>query len=286
MENDLPEVRRLLRNIRAFPRKSLGQNYLVDRSLVDKIVDAAEIRNDDTILEIGPGLGVLTGALVDRAGKVIAVEIDNKIAAMLVKKFAHCANLKIINADILQLDLSAILREHTEYKVVSNLPYSITSPVLNYFIDAVFKPKLMVLMLQKEVACSIAAKSGNFTALALSLRLFYEVDVLMHVPRTSFYPVPKVDSAIVRITLRDNLSLHNVDYREFIEFLYRGFRAPRKQLCNSLALGTNLPKVQIESILHNVGIDLTRRPEDLDIHEWYAIYKELKRGILKNNVSS
>jgi len=253
-------------------RKGLGQNFLVVESVADAIIGAAGLTRDDTVLEVGPGLGALTDKLASAAGRVIAVELDETLASRLGKKLGACRNLSIVHADILRQDLKGLVGDHP-YKVVANIPYYITSPILRYFMRAGRRPELMVIMMQEEVARDVTAPAGKMGFLAVSMRLFSNPEIILRVPAASFYPAPKVDSAVVKFNMLPAPALQVGDIDGFLELVHCGFSAPRKQLRNSLAIGLKVSAADAESILRRSGIDAERRPGSLTLEEWSALYR-------------
>ncbi len=253
-------------------RKSLGQNFLVVESVADAIIGAAELTADDTVLEVGPGLGALTKKLASAAGRVIAVELDESLASRLGKKLAAHGNLSIVQADILRQDLNGLVGDRP-YKVVANIPYYITSPILRYFMRAGKRPELMIIMMQEEVARDVTAPAGKMGFLAISMRLFSNPEIILRVPAASFHPVPKVDSAVVKFNMLPAPALQVDDIDGFLELVHCGFSSPRKQLRNSLAIGLKVRAADAESILRRSGIDSGRRPGSLTLEEWSALYR-------------
>ncbi len=264
-------IKRRFRSRGPRPRKSLGQNFLVDDSVADAIVQAASLTADDTVLEVGPGLGALTEKLAARAGRVIAVELDGSLVSRLRKKLAAHGNLDIVHADILRQDLNSLVGSDP-YKVVANIPYYITSPILRYFIRAERRPMLMIIMMQEEVARDVAAPPGKMGFLAVSMRLFSHPEIILRVPAASFYPVPKVDSAVVKFHMLPAPALAVDDIDKFLELVRCGLAAPRKQLRNSLVIGLKISAPDVESMLLRAGIDAERRPGSLSLGEWSALY--------------
>jgi 16S rRNA (adenine1518-N6/adenine1519-N6)-dimethyltransferase len=268
----LVQTRRLLRQFDLRARKGLGQHFLIDGEVLKNITSAAELTSTDTIIEVGPGLGVLTRELAQRAGRVIAIELDNKLAALLKQTLAPFNNVTIINDDVLKLEPASLA---ADYKVVANLPYYITSPVLRHFLEASIKPKVMILMVQKEVAEAIVAKPGEMSILSVSVQLYGEPKLISYVPAGCFYPPPKVDSAIVRIDLYPRPKVA-VDEASFFELVRAGFSAPRKQLANSLAQGLGIAKSDALALLEAAKISPQRRAETLALEEWAQLLKEKK----------
>jgi len=264
-------LQRRLRSQGLRARKSLGQNFLVVDSVGEAIIEAAALAADDTVLEVGPGLGALTEKLAAGAGRVIAVELDEGLVSRLKKKLGVYHNVRIIHADILTQDLKSLV-EGSSYKVVANIPYYITSPILRYFTRADRRPDLMIIMMQEEVAREVTAPQGKMGFLAVSMRLFSNPEIILRVPAASFYPVPKVDSAVVKFSMLPAPALKIADIDGFFELVHCGFSSPRKQLRNSLAIGLKIEAAKAESILRGSGIDPGRRPGSLSLEEWSALY--------------
>jgi 16S rRNA (adenine1518-N6/adenine1519-N6)-dimethyltransferase len=272
----LTQTRRLLRQFDLRARKGLGQHFLIDGEVLQRITAAAELTPTDVIVEVGPGLGVLTRELAQKAARVIAIELDSKLAALLKQTLASFNNVTIINDDVLKLEPAALITEpSTGYKVVANLPYYITSPVLRHFLEASAKPRVMILMVQKEVAEAIAAKPGEMSLLSVSVQFYGEPKIISYVPAECFYPAPKVDSALLRINLYPQPRVA-VDETGFFALVRAGFTTPRKQLANSLAQGLGISKSEALSLLEAAGIVSQRRAETLTLEEWARLFKESK----------
>jgi len=268
----LTQTRRLLRQFDLRARKGLGQHFLIDGEVLKLIISAAELTPADVIVEVGPGLGVLTRELAQKAGRVIAIELDSKLAAALKQTLASFNNVTIINDDVLKLKPADLA---TDYKVVANLPYYITSPVLRHFLEASAKPRLMMVMVQKEVAEAIVARPGGMSLLSVSVQFYGEPRIIGYVPAECFYPAPKVDSAIVRIDPYPQPAVA-VDEGSFFELVRAGFTAPRKQLANSLAQGLGVSKAEVLSLLETAGIVSQRRAETLSLEEWARLWQVFK----------
>ncbi len=275
----LAQTRGLLRQSHLRIRKRLGQHFLVDETVLETVTSAAELTTDDIILEIGPGLGILTRELARQAGWVLAIELDNKLAAILEQNLTSFNNITIVNGDILKLDPVALLQEQksnfppaltnlSNYKVVANLPYYITSLVLRHFLEASIKPQTMVVMVQKEVAETIVARPGQMSVLSISVQLYGEPRIIDYVPARCFYPVPEVDSAILRIDLYPQPAVEVASESDFFGLVRAGFASPRKQLANSLAQGMGKAKAEILPLLAESGIMPQRRAETLTLSEW------------------
>lgn len=244
--------------------KSLGQHWLRDRDTLAHIADCAELTADDTVLEIGPGLGTLTSELLRRSGKVVAVEFDNELARKLPAQFPG-KSLEVVAGDILKFDLSTLPEN---YKVVANVPYYITSKIVQMLMTAKNKPSVAVLLVQKEVAQRLAAKPGNMSILAVSAQVFADVTLGDVVPAKLFIPPPKVDSQVVILRTRKASFLTDVDEVDFFRTVKAGFSEKRKKLRSSLAGGLKLPKDETEALLNKAKISPDVRAEALDLDDW------------------
>jgi len=252
------------------PKKSLGQHWLKDPDILADIAEAAELTGDDVVLEIGPGLGTLTSRLLARANSVTAVEFDADLARKLPGQFPG-KKLTVVNQDILQFDLNQLPKN---YKVVANVPYYITSKIVEKLMTAENKPSVAVLLVQKEVAERIAAEAGNMSILSVSVQIFAEAELDIEVPRQFFTPPPKVDSQVVVLRTRDNPLITSEDQRDFFRIVKAGFSAKRKKLRSSLSGGLGIDKSVAEELLKNAGISPDARAEDLAIEDWKKLLKE------------
>lgn len=258
-------------------RKGLGQHFLVSRSYLGRIVRAAELGADDTVIEVGPGLGTLTHELAQVSGQVIAVELDDRLASALREETASLHHVHIVSGDILKLDLSP-LTGNSDYKVVANLPYNIGTAVLRLFLETKPGPRLMVLTLQKEVAQSIISRPPNMTLLGVSVQFYAHPELITYIPPQAFYPHPQVSSAIVRVRPYPK-PVVDVDNPAAFFFLVRaGFTTPRKQLINSLTLGLGIPKLRVQGLVGRAGIDPRRRAQTLELEEWKNLYQVFNAG--------
>ncbi len=255
------------------PNKSLGQHWLHDRDVLAHIADLAEVGPDDTVLEIGPGLGTLTSELLRRAGRVVAVEFDPDLARKLPAQFPG-KNLEVINSDILSFDLS---RMPAGYKVVANVPYYITGKIINMLtINALTNsnpPQSAVLLVQKEVAERLAAKPGDMSILAVSAQVFADVSLGDIVPAELFTPPPKVDSQVVSLKFRPTPLVAQEDMKSFFRVVRAGFSEKRKKLRSSLAGGLGISKQDAEALLQNAEISPDSRAEQLSIDDWLNILR-------------
>jgi 16S rRNA (adenine1518-N6/adenine1519-N6)-dimethyltransferase len=275
-ESIAARTKRLLASHDLHAKKGLGQNFLIDANILKKIAAAAELTPTDTVIEVGPGLGILTETLAAQAGKVIAIELDNNLAEILKIHFSGSAKVTVINEDILKINPADILGKQTEYKVVANLPYYITSAVIRHFLEAPVKPDTLVLMVQKEVAKQITAQPGEMSLLSVSVQLYGKPTLVGTVGAGCFYPAPKVDSAILKIAVYPKPIVATDDITGFFDIVRAGFSANRKQLPNSLSNGLKVPKTDIIPLLEQAGIDPKRRAETLTIDEWGVLYKVFK----------
>jgi len=279
IEHFSSDARGQLHRLGTRPKKGLGQHFLIDRSVLEKILTAAELEPSDTVIEVGPGLGILTAELAKRAGKVIAIEVDSGLASSLQKRLSKFANLTVINTDILQLDPQELIDRKKNYKVVANLPYYIAAPILRHFLEASRKPSLMVVMVQKEVGQSIVAAPGDMSILGISVQLYGKPAIVDYVSAQSFHPQPKVDSAIVRIDVYSKPAVDVKDIAGFFEIVKAGFSAPRKQIRNSLALGLQLTSAEAEELLQKAGITSQHRPETLSLEEWAKLHRTFSGNV-------
>ncbi len=263
------ELRRL--NLRA--RKGLGQHFLVDEQVLSRLISAVALTPGDTVIEVGPGLGILTRELAKSADRVIAVEIDTTMAVALREALVPLPNVSIINADILESDPASLLGVDTTYKVVGTLPYYIATAVIRHFLEAQIKPLSIVVTVQKEVAQAIAAPVGKMSLLSVSVQLYGKPTIVDYIPPQSFYPPPKVDSAIVRVDVYERPLVTIADEATFFSIVRGGFSAPRKQLRNSLALGLEMSTGEATSLLEEAGIEQKRRAETLNLEEWARVYQ-------------
>lgn len=267
------ELRQLLHRYGLHSRKGLGQTFLFDRDALTSIVSAAELDPSDVVVEVGPGLGALTRELAREAGRVLAVEVDPGLMRALADLLAGLDNVELVQADILKFDHVAHLGS-SPYKVVANLPYYITSPILRRFLDATSKPSLMVVLVQREVAERIVSPPGDMSLLAVSVQFYGCPTIVGNVPASAFYPPPKVDSAILRIEVFDRPA-EEVDVALFFKVVAAGFSQPRKQLHNAIQRGMWLPPGGAATALRRAGIDARRRAETLSVGEWAGLYRAM-----------
>lgn len=278
MDNLLAKTREICRLFEIKPARSKGQNFLINEKIYDDIVKAADLKASDTVLEIGPGLGFLTMKLASRVKKVIAVELDDVLANYLQTgvKAQDIENVEIINQDILKFNLDKLGGE--KYKVVANLPYNITSIFLRQFLGAKNKPEALVLMLQKEVAERICALAPEMSVLAVSVQYYGEPQIIREVKAGNFWPEPKVDSAIIKITTHQPTTKQTIENDKlFFRLVKMGFSAKRKMLKNNLAGGLKIEPKIIESAFLESNFNPKIRAEELGLSDWQKLFAALAK---------
>lgn len=266
--------------IRVRAKKRLGQHWLADRRIVQRIADAAEISPEDTVIEVGPGRGALTGELAKRASRLIAVEVDLALAASLAEKHAADVHVSVVKGDVLELAVEEILNKGgggLPFVVVGNLPYFIGSAIVRKFLQAPVKPARLIVMLQSEVAERISAAPGKMSYLSVEMQVMAETKLLFRIPARAFRPPPKVQSAVVRLDVRDSPDVEVDDMAEYLRVAAAGFAAPRKRLRNSLAVGLRIEGPEAAAILADAGVDGDQRPQMLTLENWRDVYFAVKR---------
>ncbi len=257
-------------------RQELGQHWLNDLAALKTIVDVGEIQPNDTVLEIGPGLGSLTKLLVEKAGKVIAIEKDEKLARNLLHHTSLIpedgppkGELEVVEGDILEFDLQQLPRD---YKIVANIPYYLTSNLIRLISESPNPPSWMVLLVQKEVAQRLAAKPGQMSLLAVSAQAYWQIELGQVVPAELFEPPPKIDSQIVVFQRRQQPLFEDLDYQKFFRLVKAGFSERRKMLRSSLSAGLGISKNQAEALLSTAKIRADLRAQTLSLEDWYRLY--------------
>jgi len=254
-------------------KKQFGQHFLSDINILRRIVDAAELQPDATVIEVGPGLGALTAVLAGGAGRVIAVEVDRDLVPMLRDRFRETPSVAIVEADVLERTPADLLAEGggaAPYAVVANLPYNIAAPALRRFLEAAQPPARMVVMVQLEVAEAIVARPGRMSLLSVATQMYGETRMVMKVPPGAFSPPPNVQSAVVRIDVSP-APRADAPVDAFFKVVRAGFGNPRKQLRNSLSFGLYTNHAAVDEILREAGVDPTLRPQVLSLDDWAAI---------------
>jgi len=277
-------IKKILRENNLWPKKRLGQNFLVDQKVLTKIIEASNLSKDDTILEIGPGFGILTEELAKYAKLVLAIEKDYKLVNFLRKKFKSNRNIKIIHTDILEFN-GLTEEQASDFKIVANLPYNITSVVIRKFLELNpnnLNPSLMVLMVQKEVAERICAKPGNSNRgiLTLAVEFYGRAEIVEIVDKSKFWPIPRVDSAIIKIELKNKESeISKIDSKMFFRIVKIGFSQKRRQIHHPLRAGLGLPKDKIIDILKLAKINEKLRAEELTLNDWISLYEYCQKFV-------
>ena len=266
--------------------KSLGQNFLTDKNIIEKIINAPDIGKKDLVIEIGPGIGVLTAEAAERAGKVIAIEIDRNLIPILKETLKEHDNIEVINQDILKTDLNQLLEQNKEFrgqrmegvKIIGNLPYYITTPIIMKILEEGVQADSITIMMQKEVADRLKAPPGSKTygAISVAVQYYCEVVHVANVPKEVFIPQPKVDSSVLKLMIRKEKPVELKDEKLFFQCIKSGFGQRRKTLLNSLTGTMGASKEQVESALSRAGIDGKRRAETLSIEEFARIANELQ----------
>jgi len=270
----------------------LGQNFLTNENIARKIVDSANLSFKDNVLEIGPGKGILTKYIAQKARKVLAVEIDKKLISGLTSR-SHLeytrgeTSVEIIEGDILKINLPTLIEKNNfhNYKVVANLPYYITSKIIRLLLETKYPPQEMILMVQKEVGERIVALDKKESILSISVKFYAEPEILFYVSKEKFNPVPEVDSAVIRIKRKKQIpDVYPVKSREaglatpafnrarFFSLVRAGFSAKRKMLVNNLSAGLHIPKAEATEIIKKAGLDSKQRAEKLGVEEWVKLY--------------
>ena len=257
----------LLKKYGLRPKKGLGQNFLVDEAALRRVVDAADLRAGEAVLEIGPGLGGLTRHLAAAAQRVVAVEIDDKLIPPLRDVLSPFENVTIIHDDILNCNPNTLMFD-SPYVVVANIPYYITSAIIRHLLEADTPPQRIVLTVQREVAQRICAQPGSLSLLALSVQVYGEPQIAARIPAEAFYPPPKIDSAVVRIDLFPEPKIPMGTLDAFFKLAKAGFGQKRKTLNNAISAGMGWPKQKTQALLEAAAIDPQRRAETLNIDEW------------------
>ncbi len=274
------DQRSLLRQHNVRPRKGMGQHFLVSRDVLEAIAAAASLKPDDLVVEVGPGMGALTQTMAGQAGQILAVELDQELVPKLQEILAPYPNVHIVQGDILELNLEQELAavpaepEH-RYKVVANLPYYITTPILRYFFAQRFRPSIIVVTVQEEVARRMAAEPPEMNFLAVLVQFYGQPRIVLRIAAGAFYPPPKVSSAVVRIDMRETPLLDDRQALRFLRLVSGGFSQPRKQVHNPLAQTSGLSRSEVVAILRQNGIDEKRRAETLSLEEWLRLSRSL-----------
>lgn len=264
--------------------KKLGQNFLIDENIINKIMNGAEITHEDNVLEIGPGIGAMTQLLAEKAKKVVAVEIDSKLIPILNDVLSQYENTKVIHSDILKLPLKEMIKDQfgeSKIKVVANLPYYITTSIIMTFLENDLPVESITVMIQKEVAQRIQANPGgkDYGALSIAAQFYSDPVIVTDVPKTVFIPQPKVDSSVIKMLILDEPKVKVKDKKMFFKVVRAAFNMRRKTLSNALSNGLGINKEEINIILNRCNIDPIRRGETLSIEEFALLSENLIKDI-------
>jgi len=270
------DPRALLRAFDLKPKKRLGQNFLVSRAELARVVESAGLTGSEDVLEIGAGLGTLSLKLADRARFVAVVEIDRELIPVLEWVFSDLQNVRLFQGDILEMDL-AQLGLQPGYVVVANIPYNITSHLIRKLMESPFPARRVVLTIQREVAQRITSEPGDMNLLALSVQIFGQPAIEAVIPADAFYPRPSVDSAVIRIDRFEQPLLPEGQSGRFFALARAGFGQRRKQILNALAGGLGLEKGRVASLLLEAGIEPTRRAQELTLEDWLSLTAAAER---------
>ena len=269
-------------------QKKFGQNFLIDPHVLDKIINAAEITKEDCVIEIGPGIGSVTQALIDNAGKVISIEIDDQLIPILTEQFGGCENFRLIHKDVLKVDLHKLIAEESpnrRNKVVANLPYYITTPIIMMLLEHNLPIESITVMVQKEVADRMASGPGSkqYGAITVAMKYYCDTYLVANVPQNCFMPRPNVDSAVIKLTLHQEPIVDINDEEQLLKIIKAAFSQRRKTLLNTLASNGNLglSKEEIKNVLDESGIGASTRGETLSLDD-YAMLSNYIDNYRKN----
>ncbi len=276
---NLEQIKTILKKYGLEPNKTFGQNFLVDEIVLQDIIDAANITAKDTVLEIGPGIGNLTEHLIKKAGFVLSVEKDKKFFPILRTISREHKNFRFEIEDILKFNFSEKLKEYPTYKVVANIPYYATGKIIQTLLRAPKPPSEIVLLMQKEVAQNLVAEAGNLSLLGISVQLMAVPSIVFNVPAKSFYPMPKVESSLVKIIVPKKPPFVVADEQNFFSLLRAAFSGKRKQLHNTLKHNLSLSAEEVATVLLRAGLDQKIRPQHLSIPQWLRLAKELDKKL-------
>jgi len=250
------------------PRKELGQHWLKDKHSLESMVEAAEVKPGDSVLEIGPGTGLLTDELLAVEAKVTALEFDHTLKQQLIFKYASNKDIRVIEGDIRSFDLSVMT---ASYKIVANIPYYLTANLMRKLVDDQHKPSIASLLVQKEVAERIGAQPGKLSAIAVMVQIYYDVSTSILVSAHLFEPPPKVDSQILVLKLRKKLLIDQNDIESFFKLIKAGFSQPRKKLISNLKKSLNIDEQKLKESFQKLKIDENTRAQELSLKQWASI---------------
>jgi 16S rRNA (adenine1518-N6/adenine1519-N6)-dimethyltransferase len=265
---------RILRTRNIRPTRSMGQNFLTDPGIVARIADAAGVRAGDLVVEIGPGMGILTRELLSRDAEVIGVELDRDLAAFLREDIVEGDRFQVVERDARYVEIPEITGGR-DYEVVANLPYSVATVIIRHFMESTSPPRQMTVMVQKEVAERMTAQPGSMSLLGLATHLYAEAEIAFIVPPDVFLPPPKVDSAVVVLQRRAELPGTPESRDRMFDLATMAFQRKRKTISNGLSMGLGRAKPELDATLASLGLDASRRPQTLSVEEWLAIAQAL-----------
>lgn len=271
------ETKFIMKKYNITANKNYGQNFLIDENVVNSIIKSAEISKEDLVIEIGPGLGTLTSALLEKAGKVICIELDSKMLTILEDRFSLYNNFQLIHDDVLKVDLQTIITENLQNlknaKVVANLPYYITTPIIMKLLEDKLNLTSITVMVQKEVAERLTETPGgkNSGAITYSINYYTIPSLVINVPNDSFIPAPKVDSSVIHLELRSEPPVHPKNEELFFKIIKTAFLQKRKTLINTLLIGKFGTREFLEEMINNIGLDLKIRGEKLTLEDYEKI---------------
>ena len=252
--------------------KKLGQNFLINEEIINQIIEKADVNKNDTIIEIGPGLGSLTAKLLENANKVIAIELDSNMSNILKERFCLYDNFELIENDVLKVNLNEIIEKYESVKVVANLPYYITTPIIMKLLEERLKLKSITVMVQKEVGerfCAVP-NSKEYGAITISINYYTKPEIIIDVPKENFEPMPEVDSCVIKLDVRNVPPLELKNEKDFFNLIKAGFSQRRKTINNSLA-SMGISKEKIKNVLEKLGIDSKLRAENLTMEQFADI---------------
>jgi len=279
---DKQELQKLFHGFGISPQKKLSQNFLVDQQALEEIVAAADVQTNDLVIEVGAGTGILTRELAGRAKKVLAIEYDKEILPLLKSNLVDYPRAEIVFGDIMQFSIPELLsrlgrEKNLHYKIIANLPYHLTSHFIKKFLDTAFPPSSLTLLLQKEVGIRICAKPGQMSLLSLSVQIFGIPSIVAFVPKTAFWPQPKVDSAIINIRRRAKLLINEILRKKLFLIAKAAFAARRKTLANALSGNLKQNPSEIKEILHNLGLSPLVRAQELSLEQWSCLVDKIRQ---------
>ncbi|MDE0592647.1 MAG: 16S rRNA (adenine(1518)-N(6)/adenine(1519)-N(6))-dimethyltransferase RsmA [Dehalococcoidia bacterium] len=251
----------------------LGQHFLEDTDVINSIIAAADLSSVDTVVEVGPGRGALTGHLVEQAGRVLLLEFDEKLADRLAQKYESAENVRVLNVDARDFgsDVDPWTRDG-DYKVVANLPYYAANPITRNFLESTRQPTSMVIMIQREVADDMSAKPGDMSLLSLAIQIYSTTEHIVEAPPECFKPPPKVHSTVIKLTPTKKTQISFESEDDFFKLARSGFKSPRKQLHNSLSDGLFIPLKDARALVEKTGFESSRRPSTLSLSDWQILY--------------